>query len=117
MEKILASPGFATSERHSKLLRHLVSMSLAGRGAEIKEYALGVELFGRGDSFDPATDAIVRTEASRLRASHELDDHAGERLAAVRVHHRAANLAGRLRLNRRQGQRETPEKHQPERSQ
>jgi hypothetical protein len=86
VERILASPGFATSERHSKLLRHLVSMSLAGRGAEIKEYALGVELFGRGDSFDPATDAIVRTEASRLRASHELDDHAGERLAAVRVH-------------------------------
>ena len=68
VERILASPGFATSERHSKLLRHLVSMSLAGRGAEIKEYALGVELFGRGDSFDPSTDAIVRTEASRLRA-------------------------------------------------
>jgi hypothetical protein len=35
----------------------------------------------------------------------------------VRVHHRAADLAGRLRLNRRQDQRETPEKHQPERSQ
>jgi hypothetical protein len=35
----------------------------------------------------------------------------------VRVHHRAADLAGRLRLNRRQDQRETPEKKQPERSQ
>jgi TolB-like protein/Tfp pilus assembly protein PilF len=68
VDKILASPGFATSGRHSKLLRHLVSMSLVGRGAEIKEYALGVDLFGRGDSFDPQTDAIVRTEVSRLRA-------------------------------------------------
>jgi len=67
VEKILASPGFATSERHSGLLRHLVSMSLAGRSSEIKEYGLGVELFGRGDSFDPQTDAIVRTEVSRLR--------------------------------------------------
>jgi hypothetical protein len=35
----------------------------------------------------------------------------------VRVHNRAANLAGRLRPNRRQNQRETPEKQQPERSQ
>ena len=68
VEKILASPGFATSERHSKLLRHLVSMSSAGRGAEIKEYVLGVEVFGRSASFDPQTDAIVRTEVSRLRA-------------------------------------------------
>jgi hypothetical protein len=43
-------------------------MALAGRGSEIKEYVLGVELFGRGDSFDPQTHAIVRTEVSRLRA-------------------------------------------------
>jgi hypothetical protein len=35
----------------------------------------------------------------------------------VRVHNRAADLAGRLRQNRRQSQRETPEKEQPERSQ
>ena len=47
VERIVASSGFATSERHTKLLRHLVSMSLAGRGGEIKEYALGVDLFGR----------------------------------------------------------------------
>src|SRR6516165_4920874 len=68
LDKILGSPGFATSGRHSRLLRHLVSMSLEGRGGEIKEYALGVDLFGRGDSFDPQTDAIVRSEVSRLRA-------------------------------------------------
>jgi serine/threonine-protein kinase len=43
-------------------------MALQGRGGEIKEYALGVDLFGRGDSFDPQTDAIVRSEVSRLRA-------------------------------------------------
>jgi len=68
-DKILASSGFATSARHSRLLRHLVSMALEGRGGEIKEYALGVDLFGRGESFDPQTDAIVRTEVSRLRPS------------------------------------------------
>jgi serine/threonine-protein kinase len=68
VDKILASPGFATTARHSRLLRHLVSITLEGRDGEIKEYALGVDLFGRGESFDPQTDAIVRTEVSRLRA-------------------------------------------------
>lgn len=68
VDKILASPGFATSLRHRGLLSHLVAMALEGRGGEIKEYTLGVELFGRGDSFDPQTDAIVRSEVSRLRA-------------------------------------------------
>jgi len=67
LEKMLASPGFANSERHGRLLRHLVSTTLAGRGGEIKEYVLAVEVFGRGESFDPQTDAIVRTEVSRLR--------------------------------------------------
>lgn len=43
-------------------------MSLAGRGAEIKEHVLAVSFFGRNESFNPQTDAIVRTEASRLRA-------------------------------------------------
>ena len=68
VDKILASPGSATSPRHRGLLSHLVAMALEGRGGEIKEYTLGVELFGRGDSFDPQTDAIVRSEVSRLRA-------------------------------------------------
>jgi hypothetical protein len=45
-----------------------------------------------------------------IRAADELDHHVGQRFAAVRVHHRAADLAGRLRQNRRQNQRETPEK-------
>ena len=69
MDKILASPGFATPGRHSRLLRHLLSMTLEGRSEEIKDYALDVDLFGRGEFIrPPATDAIVRTEVSRLRA-------------------------------------------------
>lgn len=67
LEKIVASPGFATSDRHIRLLRYLVSMALEGRGAEVKEYVLAVDLLGRSPSFDPQADAIVRTELSRLR--------------------------------------------------
>ena len=68
LEQILTNPGFATSERHRTLLYHLVSMALAGKGAEVKEYVLGSEILGRGEDFDPWTDPIVRTEVSRLRA-------------------------------------------------
>lgn len=50
-----------------RLLRFLIEESLAGRGAEIKEYSLGVLVFDRGDSFDPRIDPIVRVEARRLR--------------------------------------------------
>ena len=50
LEKILASTGFAHSDRQRGLLRYLVSMSLAGRDPGIKEYAIGVDLFGRGES-------------------------------------------------------------------
>ena len=37
-------------------------------GPPVDLVQLEVELFGRGESFDPQTDAIVRTEVSRLRA-------------------------------------------------
>jgi hypothetical protein len=37
----------------------------------VKEYTIGVEVFGRGDSFDPRTDTIVRVQARRLRSKLE----------------------------------------------
>ena len=49
----------------------VVEYSLAGRAHELKEYLIGVEVFGRRDSFDPRIDLIVRVEARRLRAKLE----------------------------------------------
>jgi TolB-like protein len=68
LQSVLKSKHFAQSESLSNLLRHIVEASLAGRGPELKEYILGREVFGRGDSFDPKTDTIVRVQASRLRS-------------------------------------------------
>ncbi len=67
LDRVLASAAFANAERSRQLLRYLVSESLAGRGSQVKEYSIGVEVFGRPASFDPRTDSIVRTEANRLR--------------------------------------------------
>jgi eukaryotic-like serine/threonine-protein kinase len=67
LERILASRGFVHSERPSRLLRFVVDQTLHGLGHQLKEYVLGVEVLGRGTSFDPKIDPIVRVEAGRLR--------------------------------------------------
>ena len=41
---------------------------MAGNAGQLKEYPIGVEVFGRKDSFDPRIDAIVRVQAITLRS-------------------------------------------------
>src|SRR5262245_17793433 len=65
--KILASTVFQGAERSTKLLRYLVEQSANGQTRYLKEYTIGAEGLGKGSSFDPRTDTIVRAEASRLR--------------------------------------------------
>lgn len=68
LERILRSTIFSNAPTLSRLLRHLVECTLRGTaGSELKEYSLGVEVFGRGESFDPRADTIVRVQARRLR--------------------------------------------------
>jgi TolB-like protein len=71
LDRILASAGFATSDRLSRLLKYVVDRTLAGEGDQLKEYVVGVEVFERGDNYDPRLDSIVRVEARRLRAKLE----------------------------------------------
>lgn len=68
LERILASPGFVQNERMSRFLRFVVERRLEGREVELKESVIGIEVFGRRPDYNPKRDAIVRTEASRLRA-------------------------------------------------
>jgi TolB-like protein/TPR repeat protein len=67
LERILASTAFATAKSAGRFLRYVVEETLAGRGDQIKEYVLGLAVFGRGDRYDPRADAVVRVEAVRLR--------------------------------------------------
>lgn len=68
LAKILASPGFVNADRLSRFLRHTVEGALDGHTDRLKESLLGVEVFGRKPSYDPRIDAVVRTEAVKLRA-------------------------------------------------
>jgi len=73
LERIVASKGFVTANRLSRLLRHVVDRTLAGQADQLKEYSVGMEVFDRDDKYDPRVDSIVRVEAGRLRS--RLDEY------------------------------------------
>src|SRR3974390_2533686 len=68
LERILASTCFRNSTRVSRFLRFTVETTLRAQGDPIKEYLIGVEVFGRDGSYDPRLDPVVRVEAGRLRS-------------------------------------------------
>src|SRR5580765_8392633 len=68
LDRILASPTFQQVDRLKRFLTFVVNESVAGRSDQLKEYVIGVQVFGKEDSFDPRTDPIVRVQARRLRA-------------------------------------------------
>lgn len=78
VERVIASRIFETSEIHRRLLRYLAEKSLLGQAENLKEYTIGIEAFGKPESYDPRQDSIVRLQASRLRqklTAYYLEDH------------------------------------------
>jgi TolB-like protein len=83
LKRMLANPVFARQERLSRLLQFVVERCLEGRAQELKESVIATEIFGRRPDYNPKTDAIVRTEARRLRAllnEYYLGDGRGDAL-------------------------------------
>jgi hypothetical protein len=73
LEKILSSDVFVHSPQLCRFLRFIVEQEIAGKGNELKEYTLGLQVFRKDESFDPRIDIVVRTEARRLR--HKLGEY------------------------------------------
>lgn len=67
LERLKGRPPLAQSDRLQKFLTYIVEETLAGRGDKIIGYSVGVDVFGKPESFDPTIDTIVRVEAGRLR--------------------------------------------------
>lgn len=67
LERVLASPNFAHSHRSQSFLRYIVEETLAGRAEQIKERNIGVDVFGKAESFDPQEESSVRVCASDVR--------------------------------------------------
>jgi len=67
LDRMLASATFQQVDRLKRFIAFIVSEALAGRGDQLKEYVIGVQVFGKEVAFDPRTDPIVRVQARRLR--------------------------------------------------
>jgi len=68
LQRILAGEGFRRSERICRFLSYVVEQTLRGRGDELKESVLAVEVYDRPPDYNPKIDPIVRNDARRLRA-------------------------------------------------
>jgi TolB-like protein/Flp pilus assembly protein TadD len=68
LNRILSSKAFRQADRLKRFLSFVVAETLSGRSDRLKEFAVGVEVFGKDTSFDPRNDPIVRVQARRLRA-------------------------------------------------
>jgi hypothetical protein len=67
IERLTASKTFEGSDVHRRLLHYLADKSLAGEADRLKEYTIGLEAFGKPDTYDPKQDSIVRLQTGRLR--------------------------------------------------
>jgi hypothetical protein len=67
LERLLASPLFHSSKRYAQFLRFVVRRTLEGRGHDLKERILGIEVFDRLPDYDTNIDPIVRVTAAEIR--------------------------------------------------
>lgn len=67
VERILHSHALQGSESLRKLLTYLAARAVEHPGEQVKEGQIALDVFGRGDDFDPRIDSTVRVQAARLR--------------------------------------------------
>jgi len=67
LQAVLASGIFQNKPRMASLLKYICERYFEGDIDAIKEYSIATDVFHRSQSFDQATDSIVRVEVFRLR--------------------------------------------------
>jgi hypothetical protein len=67
LDRLLENPHFSHSKRFPSFLRFIVQEELEGRGDQLKERTLGIEVFGRHSGYDTTSDPIVRVTAAEIR--------------------------------------------------
>ncbi len=68
LSKVLESKAFASAERMRRLLEFVVRESLRAPDEPLKEIVIGSELYNSSGDIDPRLSAVVRVDATRLRA-------------------------------------------------
>ena len=68
-EPLLSGGVFVNSQRLGGFLRYVVEESLEGRAGNLKEYQIGLVVFGRPESFDPKAGTLWNAELTLLPPS------------------------------------------------
>ena len=71
MPRIIASKAFKTSEVHRNLLNYLAEKSLAGEAHTLKEYTVGLDVFGIGGVVVSADDLTTQRQAEVALAASQ----------------------------------------------
>lgn len=69
--QVVGSQTLRGKETLQRLLAYLAERTLDGSAGSLKEYTIGVEVFGKPTDYDPQTDASVRVQIGRLRQKLE----------------------------------------------
>jgi hypothetical protein len=67
VDHILQSGTFGNAPSSRRLLKYLADRSAEGSAEHLKEYAIGVDAFGKAPGYDPRQDSTVRIQIGRLR--------------------------------------------------
>ena len=65
--RILSSDRFKSSKNLTRFLQYIIDKMLEEKHDQIKAYSIGVDVFGRPDSYDARSDSFVRVYGGRLR--------------------------------------------------
>src|SRR4029077_13725086 len=79
VQRIVSSKTFKTSEVHRNLMAYLAEKSLLGEAHNLKEYTVGLDVFGKPSTYDPRQESVVRMHVGRLRQKLT----AGQRTGAI----------------------------------
>jgi hypothetical protein len=83
LHEVLSSATFVRACQVRNFLRYICEMELAGRGATLHEYLIGVEALGRPTAYSTEDDSSVRRRAYALR--QKLDEVYAKELTGARI--------------------------------
>jgi hypothetical protein len=84
VQRILHSPHFRRAPKLQRFLELICDYHFQNRSAEINEFVIATEAFGKGSGFDPSGDSLVRVQAREIR--RRLREYYQDEGASSRLH-------------------------------
>src|SRR3954453_9041190 len=67
VQRILHSPQFRRAAKLQRFLELVCDYHFQNRSAEINEFTIATQAFGKGPNFEPSEDSLVRVQAREIR--------------------------------------------------